>query len=70
MTLTFRTTKRRDREGHEVESCPMLMGLGMLAGVLLERMKDAVDLTLRDNQAGFWKNRSCADQIASLRIIK
>ena len=36
---------------------------------LLERMKDAVDLTLRDNQAGFRKNRSCADQIASLRII-
>ena len=32
-------------------------------------MKDAVDLKLRDNQAGFRKNRSCADQIASLRII-
>ena len=41
----------------------------MLNRVLLERMKDAVDLMLRDNQAGFRKNRSCADQIASLRII-
>ena len=41
----------------------------VLNRVLLERMKDAVDLTLRDNQAGFWKNRSCADQIASLGII-
>ena len=41
----------------------------VLNRVLLERLKDAVDLTLRDNQAGFRKNRSCADQIASLRII-
>ena len=41
----------------------------VLNRVLLERMKDAVDLTLRDNQAGFRKNRSCADQIASLRKI-
>ena len=37
--------------------------------VLLERMKDAVDPILREQQAGFRKNRSCADQIASLRII-
>ena len=41
----------------------------VLNRVLLKRMKDAVDLTLRDNQAGFRKNRSCADQIASLHII-
>ena len=33
----------------------------VLNRVLLERMKDAVGLTLRDNQAGFRKNRSCAD---------
>ena len=32
-------------------------------------MKEAVDLKLRDQQAGFRRNRSCADQIASLRII-
>ncbi|GFR83528.1 retrovirus-related Pol polyprotein from type-1 retrotransposable element R2 [Elysia marginata] len=37
--------------------------------VILERLKEAVDTLLRDQQAGFRKNRSCADQIASLRII-
>ncbi|VDP80488.1 unnamed protein product [Schistosoma mattheei] len=37
--------------------------------VLLNRMKDAVDTQLRDQQAGFGKDRSCTDQIATLRII-
>ena len=37
--------------------------------VMLQRMKNAVDTKLRDNQAGFRQNRSCADQIATLRII-
>ena len=37
--------------------------------VLLERMKEAVDPKLRDQQAGFRRNRSCADQIASLCVI-
>ena len=37
--------------------------------VILNRIKDAVDNTLRDEQAGFRKNRSCTDQIAALRII-
>jgi hypothetical protein len=37
--------------------------------VLLERMKNAVDPQLRDEQAGFRQNRSCTDQIATLRII-
>ncbi|KAK7112952.1 hypothetical protein V1264_012324 [Littorina saxatilis] len=32
-------------------------------------MKESVDAKLRDQQAGFRRNRSCADQIASLRII-
>ncbi|VDP70519.1 unnamed protein product, partial [Schistosoma curassoni] len=32
-------------------------------------MKDAVDFQLRDQQAGFRKDRSCTDQIATLRII-
>ena len=41
----------------------------VLNRVLLERMKEAVDPKLRDQQAGFRRNRSCADQIASLRII-
>ena len=37
--------------------------------VLLKRMKEAVDPKLRDQQAGFQRNRSCADQITNLRII-
>ncbi|CAH8462351.1 unnamed protein product [Schistosoma mattheei] len=37
--------------------------------VLLNRMKDCVDAQLRDQQAGFRKDRSCTDQIATLRII-
>ena len=41
----------------------------VLNRILLERMKEAVDLKLRDQQAGFRRNRSCADQIVSLRII-
>ena len=32
-------------------------------------MKDAIDNVLRDEQAGFRKERSCADQIVTLRII-
>ncbi|VDP60941.1 unnamed protein product [Schistosoma curassoni] len=32
-------------------------------------MKDAVDAQLRDQQAGFREDRSCTDQIATLRII-
>ncbi|VDP60955.1 unnamed protein product [Schistosoma curassoni] len=32
-------------------------------------MKDAVDVQLRDQQAGFRKGRSCTDQIATLRTI-
>lgn len=35
----------------------------------MNRLKDAVDPHLRDQQAGFRKNRSCTDQIATLRII-
>ena len=41
----------------------------VLNRVLLERMKEAVDPRLRDQQAGYRRNRSFADQIASLRII-
>ena len=32
-------------------------------------MEDAVDTQLRDQQAGFQKEWSCLDQIATLRII-
>ena len=32
-------------------------------------LKDIVDPKLQDNQAGFRKNRSCVDQITTLRLI-
>ena len=41
----------------------------VLTRVILDRMKDALDKTLRDEQAGFRKERSCTDQIATLRVI-
>ena len=41
----------------------------VLTRVILERMKDAIDKELRDEQAGFRKERSCTDQIATLRVI-
>ena len=41
----------------------------VLNSVLLERMKEAVDPKLQNQQAGFRRNRSRADQIASLHII-
>ena len=36
---------------------------------MLERMKVSIDKALRDNQAGFRANRSCTDQVATLRIF-
>lgn len=41
----------------------------VLTRIILERMKDAIDQRLRDEQAGFRKERSCIDQIATLRVI-
>ena len=41
----------------------------VLNRILFERMKEAVDSKLREQQVGFLRNRSCANQIASLRII-
>ena len=41
----------------------------VMATILLNRMKAAVDQTLRPNQAGFRPGRSCCDQIFSLRQI-
>ncbi|XP_072906368.1 uncharacterized protein [Hemitrygon akajei] len=41
----------------------------VLTRVILERMKDAIDQRLRDEQAGFRKERSCIVQIATLRVI-
>ncbi|KAK2174671.1 hypothetical protein NP493_781g00020 [Ridgeia piscesae] len=37
--------------------------------IILERLKDEFGPLLRDHQAGFCPNRSCVDQIATLRII-
>ena len=41
----------------------------VLARVVLERLKDAVDKQLRPQQAGFRQDKSCTDHIATLRII-
>ena len=41
----------------------------ILNRIILNRIKDKVDLLLRDMQAGFRKERSCTDQIVTLRII-
>ena len=37
--------------------------------IILERMREAVDRVLRENQAGFRPSRSTTDQITTLRII-
>ena len=37
--------------------------------IILERLKKALDETLREGQAGFRQDRSCTDHIATLRII-
>ena len=41
----------------------------ILNRIILERMKGKVDQTLHVQQAGFRQDRSCTDQIATLRII-
>ena len=41
----------------------------VLAGIIFNRMKDAVDEVLRPHQAGFGKGRSCCEQIFALRQI-
>ena len=37
--------------------------------IIFERLKDALDKQLRCNQAGFRKDRSCTNHIATSRII-
>ena len=41
----------------------------VLNRIILERLKVELDKQLQNKQAGFWKKRSCTDQIATLRII-
>ena len=72
------------KEGHlvkipkkgDLSNCNNYRGITLLSipgkvftRILLERIMETVDGQLRDNQAGFRKNRSCTDQIAALRII-
>ena len=72
------------REGHLVKlpkkgdltGCSNYRGIMILSvpgkvlnRVILERIKKAVDGILRDEQAGFRPNKSCLDQIATLRVI-
>ena len=42
---------------------------GKVNRVILDRLKTGVVAKLRDHQAGFRKDRSCTDQIATVRII-
>ena len=60
----------------DLSNCSNYRGITLLpvpgkvfSRILLNRMKDAVDPLFRDQQAGFRRNRSCTDQIATLRII-
>ncbi|VDP72059.1 unnamed protein product [Schistosoma mattheei] len=72
------------KEGHlvkitkkgDLSNCDNYRGITLLSmpgkafnGVVLNRMKNCVDAQLRDQQAGFRKNRSCTYQVATLRII-
>ncbi|VDP82877.1 unnamed protein product, partial [Schistosoma curassoni] len=72
------------KEGHlikipkkgDLSKCENYRGITLLSTpgkvfnrVLLNRMKDAVATQIRDQQAGFRWDRSCTDQIATLRII-
>ena len=60
----------------DLRNCSNYRGISLLSvpgkvfnRIVLERIRDAADTKLRDEQAGFRKNRSCIDQIATLRII-
>ena len=72
------------KEGHlvklakkaDLSKCDNYRGITLLSipgkvfnRVILNRVKAATDAKLRDEQAGFRKNRSTLDQIATLRII-
>ena len=47
----------------------LLVVAKVLNMILLTRLSKAVDEKLREQHAGFRKDRSCTDQIAALRII-
>ena len=37
--------------------------------IILERIKNSLEMSLQKEQAGFHHNRSCIDQINTLRVI-
>jgi len=39
----------------------------VLNGIIPKGLKEALDIKLRDNQAGFKQHRSCSDEITTLR---
>ena len=41
----------------------------VLAGIILERLKTALDRKLRDEPAGFRQDQACTDHIATMSII-
>ena len=47
----------------------LIVASKVLCKIILEKMKDALESKLRDEQAGFRKERSCCLQVATLRII-
>ena len=60
----------------DMQECKNYRGIMLLSvpgkvlnRIILDRLKTGVDAKLRDHQAGFRKDRSCTDQIATLRII-
>ena len=72
------------KEGHlikipkkgDLSNCENNKGITLLSvpgnvfnRALLNRMKDAVDARLRDQQTGFHKDQSCTGRIAAIRII-
>ena len=60
----------------DLSSCSNCRGITLLSilgkvfnQVLQNRIKDAIDPQLQEQQAGFRENTSCTDQIPTLRII-
>ena len=64
------------KSGNFKRECDNYRGITLLSipgkvfyKILLDRMKTAVNTKLRDQQAGCRKDRSCTDQICTLRFI-